>query len=65
LGEKHRDVINDFEQVGMVQAMKGNISQAVTLDHGANEIRAHDIDENLADTSERQSWLSSPAYPIN
>jgi hypothetical protein len=64
LGENHRDVITILNRLAWVHAMKGDIAQAVSFGSRANEIRVHDIDVNLADTSERQKLASWPACRI-
>ena len=67
LGENHRDVITILNRLAWVHAMKGEIAQAVMFGSRANEIRAHDIDVNLADTSERQklAYLGSLPDQLN
>ena len=67
LGENHRDVLTILNRLAWVHAMKGEIASAVKFGSRANEIWAHDIDVNLADTSERQklAFLASMPDQLN
>jgi CHAT domain-containing protein/Tfp pilus assembly protein PilF len=63
LGENHRDVLTILNRLAWVHAMKGDTAQAVTFGSRANDVWAHDLDVNLADTSERQKLAFLASLP--